>query len=116
MSLRHPLSIRRFPSHQLDGCLSFVFSARTTVMAPYGRLAEGFSIVYSTTFRESFEEVTTFYQHILRYSNKDIFSVILVASKCDLEPKREVGIHGASLPRPHTILFRLVMNNVIATR
>ncbi|KAF9783940.1 ras family-domain-containing protein [Thelephora terrestris] len=64
-----------------------------TVMTPYGGLADGFLLVYSITSRESFEEITTFYQHILRFKDKGSFSAILVANKCDLEFEREVGIH-----------------------
>ena len=59
---------------------------------------EGFLFVYSITSRESFEEIATFYQNILRFKGKGGFSAILVANKCDLEDEREVGVHGAPLP------------------
>lgn len=61
--------------------------------ASYVLPTEGFLLVYSINSRESFEEITTWYQHILRYKDKGCFSIILIANKCDLGPEREVGIH-----------------------
>ena len=50
--------------------------------------------MYSITSRNSFEEIRTFYQQILRVKGRDSFPVILVATKCDLEYERQVGVDG----------------------
>jgi GTPase KRas protein len=60
----------------------------------YMRTGEGFLLVYSITSRNSFEEISTFYQQILRVKDKDVFPIILVANKCDLEHERQVSTHG----------------------
>ncbi|KAG0358340.1 Ras GTPase [Podila minutissima] len=59
----------------------------------YMRSGEGFLLVYSITSRNSFEEISTFYQQILRVKDKDFFPIILVANKCDLESERQVSTH-----------------------
>jgi len=63
------------------------------------RTGEGFLLVYSITSRNSFEEISTFHQQILRVKDKDSFPVILIANKCDLEYERQVGMNGTY---PHT--------------
>ena len=63
----------------------------------YMRTGEGFLLVYSITSRQSFEEIITFQQQILRVKDKDYFPIILVGNKCDLEKEREVSQEGASL-------------------
>ncbi|KAF7300940.1 hypothetical protein MIND_00656900 [Mycena indigotica] len=62
---------------------------------------EGFLIVYSINDRNSFEEVPSFYEQILRVKNVDVFSsVIIVGSKCDLEFERQVSTsEGRNLAR-----------------
>ena len=60
----------------------------------YMRTGEGFLLVYSITSRNSFEEISTFYQQILRVKDMDQFPVIIVANKCDLEYERQVGMNG----------------------
>lgn len=62
----------------------------------YMRTGEGFLLVYSITSRQSFEEIMTFQQQILRVKDKDYFPIILVGNKCDLESEREVSTQGAS--------------------
>jgi GTPase KRas protein len=57
----------------------------------YMRTGEGFLLVYSITSRNSFEEMGTFHQQILRVKDQDAFPVIVVANKCDLEYERQVG-------------------------
>jgi GTPase KRas protein len=57
----------------------------------YMRTGEGFLCVYSITSRPSFEEISTFYNQILRVKDKDYFPVIIVANKCDLEHERQVS-------------------------
>ena len=58
------------------------------------RTGEGFLLVYSITSRNSFEEINTFYQQILRVKDQDNVPVIIVANKCDLEYERQVGVNG----------------------
>ncbi|KAG0236581.1 Ras GTPase [Actinomortierella wolfii] len=66
----------------------------------YMRTGEGFLLVYSITSRNSFEEISTFYQQILRVKDKDFFPIILIANKCDLEAERQVSNHeGRELAR-----------------
>lgn len=60
------------------------------------RTGEGFLLVYSITSRNSFEEISTFHQQILRVKDQDSFPVIVVANKCDLEYERQVGMNGMS--------------------
>jgi len=56
----------------------------------YMRTGEGFLLVYSITSRQSFEEILTFQQQILRVKDKDYFPMIVVGNKCDLEGERQV--------------------------
>ena len=63
----------------------------------YMRTGEGFLLVYSITSRNSFEEISTFHQQILRVKDQDSFPVIVVANKCDLEYERQVGMNGLFL-------------------
>lgn len=63
------------------------------------RTGEGFLLVYSITSRNSFEEISTFHQQILRVKDKDSFPVIVVANKCDLEYERQVGMNGECCQR-----------------
>ncbi len=60
----------------------------------YMRTGEGFLLVYSITSRNSFEEISTFHQQILRVKDQDSFPVVVVANKCDLEFERQVGMNG----------------------
>ncbi|KAI9836657.1 MAG: Ras GTPase [Sarea resinae] len=57
----------------------------------YMRTGEGFLLVYSITSRQSFEEILTFQQQILRVKDKDYFPIIVVGNKCDLESERQVS-------------------------
>lgn len=57
----------------------------------YMRTGEGFLCVYSITSKNSFEEISTFHQQILRVKDKDYFPIIIVANKCDLENERQVS-------------------------
>ncbi|KAF9060476.1 ras protein [Rhodocollybia butyracea] len=66
----------------------------------YMRTGEGFLLVYSITSRNSFEEISTFHQQILRVKDQDTFPVVVVANKCDLEYERQVGMNeGRDLAR-----------------
>jgi GTPase KRas len=62
----------------------------------YMRTGEGFLLVYSITSRQSFEEMVTFQQQILRVKDKDYFPIIVVGNKCDLESERQVSTEGRS--------------------
>lgn len=62
------------------------------------RTGEGFLLVYSITSRNSFEEISTFHQQILRVKDQDSFPVIVVANKTDLEYERQVGQNGEFIP------------------
>lgn len=64
----------------------------------YMRTGEGFLLVYSINSRQSFEEVKTFQQQILRVKDRDYFPMILVGNKCDLEAERQVSSQGMHPP------------------
>lgn len=68
----------------------------------YMRTGEGFLLVYSITSRQSFEEMRTFQQQILRVKDKDYFPIIIVGNKCDLDAEREVSTEG-KYPHIHPI-------------
>ncbi|KAI0216668.1 RAS1 protein [Massospora cicadina] len=57
----------------------------------YMRTGEGFLLVYSLTSRESYEEIVTFHEQILRVKDRDIFPMVVVANKSDLETERQVS-------------------------
>ena len=73
----------------------------------YMRTGEGFLLVYSITSRNSFEEISTFHQQILRVKDQDSFPVIVVANKCDLEYERQVGMNGAYICRLLALPYQL---------
>lgn len=60
----------------------------------YMRTGEGFLLVYSINSRQSFEEILTFQQQILRVKDKDSFPIIIVGNKCDLDGERVVSRQG----------------------
>ncbi|KAG2227360.1 hypothetical protein INT45_004315 [Circinella minor] len=57
----------------------------------YMRNGEGFILVYSITSRLSFDEISIFYEQIRRVKDQDLFPVVLVGNKCDLEMERQVS-------------------------
>lgn len=57
----------------------------------YMRTGEGFLLVYSIDSKQSFDEIKTFQQQILRVKDKDYFPIIIVGNKCDLEQDRVVS-------------------------
>ncbi|KAI9262368.1 ras-like protein 1 [Phascolomyces articulosus] len=66
----------------------------------YMRNGEGFLLVYASTSRLSFEEISTFHQQISRVKDRDTFPMVLVANKCDLEQDRQVSMQeGRDLAR-----------------
>lgn len=74
----------------------------------YMRTGEGFLLVYSITSRQSFDEIQTFQQQILRVKDRDYFPIIIVGNKCDLDGEREVSRQGkstTSLLRLHSSLY-----------
>src|SRR6202000_2706501 len=62
----------------------------------YMRTGEGFLLVYSITDRQSFEEIMTFQQQILRVKDKAYFPMIVVGNSCDLEGESQVSTQGQS--------------------
>jgi GTPase KRas len=59
------------------------------------RTGEGFLLVYSIDSRDSFEEISTFRDQIIRVKdNHDSVPIMLVGNKCDLDYKRQVGRYG----------------------
>ena len=60
----------------------------------YMRHGEGFLLVYSIDSHSSFEELSQFYEQILRVKDRDSFPMIVVATKCDLEFQRQVPTSG----------------------
>ena len=84
----------------------------------YMRTGEGFLLVYSITSRNSFEEISTFHQQILRVKDQDSFPVIVVANKCDLEYERQVGMNGSclSIVFPSFIFFVRHCSSCLLTR
>lgn len=69
----------------------------------YMRTGEGFLLVYSITSRQSFEEILTFQQQILRVKDKDYFPIIIVGNKCDLDSEREVSRQGTFEASTHNL-------------
>ena len=67
----------------------------------YMRTGEGFLLVYSINSRQSFEEIVTFQQQILRVKDRDYFPIIVVGNKCDLDSEREVSRQGTSAANVH---------------
>jgi GTPase SAR1 family protein len=77
----------------------------------YMRTGEGFLLVYSITSRQSFEEIMTFQQQILRVKDKDYFPIIVVGNKCDLEGERQVSKQGTHTSVPPTLHECLLTHN-----
>lgn len=73
----------------------------------YMRTGEGFLLVYSITSRQSFEEIMTFQQQILRVKDKDYFPIIVVGNKCDLEGERQVSKQGTESAQTDTGRLKL---------
>jgi GTPase KRas len=56
--------------------------------------SEGFMLVYSIAQRESFQEMTSVYENILRIKGRDRVPVILVGNKSDKKIERQVSTNG----------------------
>ncbi|KAF2180665.1 protein ras-1, partial [Zopfia rhizophila CBS 207.26] len=66
----------------------------------YIKTGEGFMLVYSITSRQSFEEIFTFQQQILKIKDKDYFPMVVVGNHCTRESERRVtSQEGQSLVR-----------------
>ena len=87
-----PYGIDKYTT-SLESALT-IFFHDSAMREQYMRTGEGFLLVYSITSRNSFEEISTFHQQILRVKDQDSFPVIVVANKCDLEYERQVGMNG----------------------
>ncbi|RCK54877.1 Ras-like protein 1 [Candida viswanathii] len=57
----------------------------------YMRTGEGFLLVYSINSLNSFQELNSFYDQILRVKDTDNVPVLVVGNKCDLEMERQVS-------------------------
>jgi small GTP-binding protein len=81
----------------------------------YMRTGEGFLLVYSITSRQSFEEIMTFQQQILRVKDKDYFPIIVVGNKCDLEKERAVSQQGRrpSESFSHSTLANILISHLL---
>ncbi|KAH3684682.1 hypothetical protein WICPIJ_004347 [Wickerhamomyces pijperi] len=72
----------------------------------YMRTGEGFLLVYSVTERESFNELLTFYQQILRVKDTDSVPLLLVGNKSDLDEERSISFEeGEKLARQFNCEF-----------
>ncbi|KAI9473496.1 MAG: ras-like protein 1 [Benjaminiella poitrasii] len=72
----------------------------------YMRNGEGFVLVYSITSLRSFEQIQKLYQQIARVKDLDLFPVILIGNKCDMESNRQVPSHvGKSLAKQYGCQF-----------
>lgn len=82
----------------------------------YMRTGEGFLLVYSINSRQSFEEILTFQQQILRVKDKDYFPIIIVGNKCDLDGERVVSRQGRTFICSLSPLDRSPPNAVTSQR
>lgn len=57
----------------------------------YMRSGQGFLCVYSITNRDSFEEISTFREQILRVKDAEKVPMVIVGNKSDLEEGRQVS-------------------------
>ena len=57
----------------------------------YMQGGEGFLIVFSINSRDSFDEITTFRDQILRVKDADKVPMVICGNKCDLDNEREVS-------------------------
>ncbi|KAJ5076535.1 ras-like protein rasd [Anaeramoeba ignava] len=57
----------------------------------YYRSGDGFLVVYSVDTRDSFDEVTTFKEHILKTKQSDTAPIVIVGNKKDLVQRRKVS-------------------------
>ncbi|CCK71978.1 Ras family GTPase RAS2 KNAG_0I01930 [Huiozyma naganishii CBS 8797] len=56
----------------------------------YMRTGEGFLLVYSSTSKNSFDELITYYHQILRVKDTDYVPIVVVGNKIDLSGERQV--------------------------
>lgn len=57
----------------------------------YMRTGEGFLLVYSINSRNSLEELSNFYEQIIRVKDDDNVPILIIGNKCDLEIERQVS-------------------------
>ena len=57
----------------------------------YMQGGEGFLIVYAINSRDSFDEVTSFRDQILRVKDADTIPMVICGNKCDLDNEREIS-------------------------
>ncbi|KAK0701296.1 ras family-domain-containing protein [Lasiosphaeris hirsuta] len=57
----------------------------------YFRSGDGFMLMYSITFRDSFEDVLLYSKQVLRVKDKEYYPMIVVGNKCREENERQVS-------------------------
>lgn len=57
----------------------------------YMRTGEGFLLVYAINSRNSLEELSSFYEQIIRVKDDEHVPLVIVGNKCDLELERQVS-------------------------
>jgi len=62
----------------------------------YIKNGQGFLIVYSITSLQTFQDIKTMKEQIIRVKGVDRIPMILVGNKCDLEHQREVPVNEGS--------------------
>ncbi|ESO06541.1 hypothetical protein HELRODRAFT_154062 [Helobdella robusta] len=64
----------------------------------YIKNGQGFVVVYSITSLQTFQDIKTMREQILRVKGRDKVPILLVGNKCDLSPQREVqSMEGSAL-------------------
>eukprot|EP01088_Endostelium_zonatum_P007252 TRINITY_DN1946_c0_g1_i1.p1 TRINITY_DN1946_c0_g1~~TRINITY_DN1946_c0_g1_i1.p1 ORF type:complete len:169 (+),score=6.75 TRINITY_DN1946_c0_g1_i1:184-690(+) len=62
----------------------------SAVRDQYMRTGDGFLIVYAINLRSSFDEVSSFHNHVLRVKDLDTIPLVLCGNKADLGKERQV--------------------------
>jgi len=57
----------------------------------YMRTGQGFILTYAITSRQSYDEINTFREQILRVKDADAVPMVIAGNKCDLEDERQVS-------------------------
>src|SRR4051812_26046763 len=71
--------------------LFFIYSVTQKAMRElYYKNGEGFVFIYSVTSRNSFEDISTYRDEVIKFKKGEPFGSILVGNKVDLAEQREV--------------------------
>ena len=82
----------------------------------YLRSGEGFLLVYSIAERQSFKQIGSLYEHILRIKDVDSCPAVIVANKCDLEFDRQVGRNGKCRHQSNALASCVLMGYLLVQR